>query len=91
METAIIKTEYIVMSKEEWSADMVPLIAAEFRGVAEQFAAYWTDTHHRTFNRNCQAGVYDAHTGELLTGYKNGSIIIQTGRTGKRYPHHMEH
>lgn len=79
METAVIEINYIVMSKEEWSSEMIPLIAAEYRGIAEQFAIYWTESTHKTFNRTSQAGVYDAHTGELLTGYKNGEIIKKNG------------
>lgn len=80
MAQTVIKSNYIVMAKEEWCPDMTPLIAAEFRGIAEQFAAYWTETNHKIFRRTCQAGVYDGQTGQLLTGYKDGQIIINNQR-----------
>lgn len=87
MAETVIKSNYIVMSKEEWSAEMIPLITAEFRGIAEQFAAYWTETTSKTFDRNSQAGVYDGHTGELLTGYRNGEIIIRSRRKAAHRNH----
>lgn len=80
----VIKQNFVVMSKEEWTAEMVPLIAAEFRGIAEQFAAYWTETHHNLLGRNSIAGVYDGITGELLNGYRNGTEIIGIRRKRKR-------
>ena len=83
MAETVIKQNFVVMSKENRTAEIIPLIAAEFRGIAEQFAAYWTETHHNLLGCNGVAGVYDAHTGELLTGYKNGEIIFKAKRLKK--------
>ena len=79
----IIKQNYVVMAQEEWSADPVPIIAAEWEGIANQFAIYWTESNHRTFGRISQAGVYDGRTGELITGYRNGEIIFKAKRLKK--------
>lgn len=77
----IIAQNYIVAASSEWTAEMVPLIAADFQGIAEQFAQYWTRETYRIFRKPCQAGVYDGKTGQLLTGYKNGERIqIKTNR-----------
>lgn len=71
----IIKQNYIVAASSEWTAEMVPLIAADFQGIAEQFAQYWTKETYRIFQKPCQAGVYDGKTGILLTGYRNGERV----------------
>lgn len=73
----IIEPRYIVMAAVEWSADLMPLAAMEIQGIADDFAIYWTENHHRIFHRTYSAGVYDAITGKLLTGYRNGEIIYK--------------
>lgn len=72
---AEIVGKYIVASGAEWTTDMIPLIAADFQGIAEQFAEYWTKENFRIFGKPSSAGVYDGRTGKLLTGYKNGQKI----------------
>lgn len=77
---AMIEPRYIVMAVMEWSADMIPLAAMEMQGIADDFAIHWTKEHHEIFHKTCSAGVYDGITGKLLTGYRNGELIINNQR-----------
>lgn len=71
----IIEGKYIVAARSEWTSEMIPLIASDFSGIAEQFAAYWTQENHQIFHRPTTAGVYDGKTGQLLIGYRDGERI----------------
>lgn len=72
---AEIVGKYIVEVPAEWTSDMVPLIAADYQGIAEWFAKWWTWENFRIFKTASKAGVYDAKTGKLLVGYVNGERI----------------